>query len=140
VREKLKMRAAHLVVAVALLAGLAACSKGPQGDAGPAGAQGPKGDTGPAGPMGPMGPLGPAGPQGQQGPPSPGVRVVRTDCISGACTAECHEGEVLVTAYCGPNRHQAQFLAERTASCGPEATPGNGPLVAVCVSGAPPQQ
>ena len=131
------MRAAHLALASAILVGLAVplagCGKGPQGDPGSAGPQGPKGDPGPAGPIGPPGPPGPAGPQGQQGPPSPSVRVVKSDCISG-CTVQCREDEVLVTAYCGPTRNQAQLLGEKWASCGPEATAGNSPLVAVCVA------
>lgn len=129
------MRAAHLTVALALLLGLAGCGKGPQGDAGPTGPQGPKGEAGPVGPAGPPGPPGPAGPQGQQGKPSPSIRVVKSDCTSG-CTVQCQDNEVLVTAYCGPTRNQAQFLGERAASCGPEASPANAPLVAVCV-GAP---
>ncbi len=109
------MRAAHTVLAFVLLAGLAGCGKGPQGEAGPAGPAGPKGDTGPA------------------GPPGPGsVRIVRLDCASGSCTVECHENEVLVTAYCGPQRTQALFSKERSASCGP---PPDTPLVAVCVTG-----
>ena len=131
------MRAAHLAVATAILVGLAGtlagCGKGPQGDTGPAGPQGPKGDPGPAGPVGPPGPPGPTGPQGQQGPPSPSVRVVKSDCVSG-CTVQCRDDEVLVTAYCGPTRNQAQFLGEKGASCGPEATASNSPLVAVCVA------
>jgi hypothetical protein len=126
------MRTAHLVLAVALLAGLSGCGKGQQGDTGPAGPQGPKGDPGPVGPAGSPGPAGPVGPQGQQGPPSPSVRVVRSDCLSG-CTVQCQDGEVLVTAYCGPTRNPAQFLGEKGASCGPEASPANAPLVAVCV-------
>jgi len=128
------MRATHLVLAVALVAGLSACGKGPQGDTGPAGPQGPKGDTGPAGAIGPPGPAGPPGPQGQQGPPSETVRVVKSDCVSGACTVECHDNEVLVTAYCGPTRNPAQYLAEKSASCGPSNSPSNAPLVAVCVA------
>jgi hypothetical protein len=130
------MRAAHLALVIGLLAGLAGCGKGPQGDNGPTGPQGPKGDAGPAGPIGPPGPPGPQGPQGKEGPPSPTIRVVRSDCLSGSCTVECHDNEVLVNAYCGPTRNRAQFLGERAASCGPEATPANAPLVAVCV-GAP---
>lgn len=133
------MRAAHFALAVTLLAGLsgalAGCGKGPQGDAGPAGPQGPKGDAGPAGPVGPVGPAGPAGPQGQAGPASPSIRVIKSDCGAG-CTVQCQDNEVLVTAYCGPTRNQAQFLGERGASCGADATAANGPLVAVCV-GAP---
>ena len=121
------MRAAHLVFAFALLAGLAGCGKGPQGETGPAGPAGPKGDAGPAGPPGPKGDTGPAG------PPGPGsVRIVRSDCTSGSCTVECHENEVLVTAYCGPQRTAALFSKERSASCGPPDTP----LIAVCVAGA----
>lgn len=131
------MRVAHLAVAVAVLIGasgvLAGCGKGPQGDAGPAGPQGPKGDVGPAGPAGPAGSAGPAGPKGEAGPPGAGVRVVKSDCVSG-CTVQCQDNEVLVTAYCGPTRNQAQFLGERGASCGPTATPSNAPLVAVCVA------
>ncbi|MFZ3357909.1 MAG: hypothetical protein WCA56_07570 [Xanthobacteraceae bacterium] len=126
------MRATHLAMTVVLLAALAGCSKGPQGDAGPAGPQGPKGDAGPVGPAGPPGPPGPVGPQGQAGPPSPSIRVVRSDCVSG-CTVQCQDDEVLVTAYCGPTRNQAQFLGERGASCGPAGSVANTPLVAVCV-------
>jgi len=65
------MRAAYLVVTIALLAGLAGCGQGPKGDQGPPGPQGPNGDAGPAGPAGPTGPQGPRGlpgPQGEQGP------------------------------------------------------------------------
>ena len=130
------MRAAHLAVTAALLlavsGSLAGCGKGPQGDPGPAGPQGPKGDVGPAGPAGPPGPPGPAGPQGQAGPPSPSIRVVKSDCVSG-CTVQCQDDEVLVTAYCGPTRNQAQYLGERGASCGPTGSASNTPLVAVCV-------
>jgi hypothetical protein len=115
------MRAAYLVLAFALLAGLAGCGKGPQGDTGPAGPPGPKGDAGPAGPVGAKGDTGPAGP--------PSARVVRSDCASGSCTVECREDEVLVTAYCGPKRTPALFLKEGSASCGPPDTP----LIAVCV-------
>jgi hypothetical protein len=130
------MRAAHMVVTVALLAGLAGCSQGPKGDPGPPGPQGPKGDAGPVGPAGPLGPPGPQGPQGEQGPPAPGMRVVRSTCVQGNCTIECRDNEVLVSAYCGPNRNPATFLGERGASCGVAANAENGPLIVVCV-GAP---
>ncbi len=130
------MRIAHLALAAALLAGVsisvAGCGKGPQGDAGPAGPQGPKGDAGPVGPAGPPGPQGTAGPAGPAGLPSPSVRVVKSDCLSG-CTVQCRDNEVLVNAYCGPTRNPAQFLGERGASCGPDSSPANAPLVAVCV-------
>ena len=120
------MRPAHLVLAFALLSGLAGCGKGPQGDTGPAGPAGPKGEVGPAGPAGPAGPKGDTGPAGPSG-----VRIVRSDCASGSCTVECRDNEVLVTAYCGPNRTPALYSKERSASCGPPDTP----LVAVCVAG-----
>jgi hypothetical protein len=129
------MRAAHLALAVVLLAGLAGCGKGPQGDAGATGPQGPQGDPGPAGPMGPPGPAGPQGLKGDAGPPSPSVRVVKSDCLSD-CTIQCHDNEVLVTAYCGPTRNPAQYLGEKGASCGAAASASNAPLVVVCV-GAP---
>ena len=123
------MRVSHLVLALSLFAGLAACGKGPQGDAGPAGPQGPKGDPGLAGPPGPPGPQGESG---QPGPLSPSIRVIRSDCASG-CSVECQDNEVLITAYCGPTRNQAQFLSERGASCGPGPSASNTPLVAVCI-------
>jgi Collagen triple helix repeat (20 copies) len=135
------MRAGQWAFTTILLVGfacsLAACGKGPQGDQGPAG---PKGDvgavgpTGPAGPAGPQGPAGPAGPAGPPGPPGASVRVIRSDCTSG-CTVQCKDDEVLVTAYCGPTRNAAQILGERGASCGPDTSPANTPLVAVCVAG-----
>ncbi len=31
------------------------------------------------------------------------IRVVRSDCLNGNCTVQCHDNEVLVTAYCGPD-------------------------------------
>jgi hypothetical protein len=115
-----------------LLALLAGCSKGPKGDPGPAGPPGPKGEAGPAGAAGPVGPPGPPGPRGEPGPPSPSIRVIRMNCLSGSCTASCAGDEVLVAAYCGPERNPATFLAERQVSCGVEANAANAPLVAVC--------
>jgi Collagen triple helix repeat (20 copies) len=132
-QEKVTMHVSHLALAAALLASLAACGKGPQGDPGPAGPQGPKGDVGPAGPAGPPGPPGLQGERGPAGPPSPSIRVVRSDCVSG-CSVQCQDNEVLITAYCGPTRNQAQFLSERGASCGPAPNASNTPLVAVCVA------
>jgi hypothetical protein len=64
------------------------------------------------------------------------VRVVRSACLNGDCTIQCRDNEVLVTAYCGPNRNAATLLAERGASCGVAANAANGPLTVVCV-GAP---
>lgn len=131
------MRAASFIVTVALLAGVAGCSQGPKGDQGPAGSRGPKGDPGPAGQQGPSGPPGPQGATGQQGAPAAGMRVVRSVCPAGDCTAECRDNEVLVTAYCGANRNPATFLGERGASCGVQAGASNSPLVAVCVTAPP---
>ncbi len=129
----MKMTNAIAVAALAIL--LAACSgpQGPKGDPGPAGPPGPKGD---AGPPGPPGPAGPPGPPGAQGPPGPvtGFRILRVNCSNLACTATCNEAEVLVTAYCGPNRNAATFLTERSASCGIAPDPSNSPLVAVCAA------
>ena len=91
----------------------------------------------PNGPPGPTGPTGPAGPQGEQGPPSPTVRVVRSNCLTGECTVTCRGTEILVTAYCGPTHNRANFIGERQASCGVEATAADTPLVAVCVAAPP---
>lgn len=129
------MRASYLALALALFGTVAGCSKGPQGEQGPAGPQGPKGDPGSVGPPGPPGPSGPQGDRGAAGPPSPSIRVIRSDCVSG-CSVQCQDNEILVTAYCGANRNQAQFLSERGVSCGPVPSAANTPLVAVCV-GAP---
>ena len=101
-----------VALTLALLASLAACGKGPQGDQGPPGPQGPKGDAGPVGSAGPPGPAGPQGEKGPAGPPSPIIRVIRSDCVSG-CSVQCEGNEVLITAYCGATRNQAQFLSER---------------------------
>ena len=124
------MRVTHLALAAVLLVGLTACGKGPQGDPGPAGPAGLKGDAGPAGPAGPPGSPGPQGERGPPGPPSPSIRVIRSDCVA-SCSVQCEYNEVLVAAYCGATRNQAQSLSERGASCSPEPNPS--PLVAVCV-------
>jgi hypothetical protein len=60
------------------------------------------------------------------------LRVIRNNCLGGACTASCRGDEVLVSAYCGPSRNQPTFLGERQVSCGIEATTANAPLVAFC--------
>jgi hypothetical protein len=130
------MRLSHLAMALVLFASLAACGKGPQGEQGPPGPQGAKGEPGPAGPPGPPGPPGPQGEKGPAGPPSPSIRVIRSDCVAG-CSVQCQDNEILVAAYCGATRNQAQFLGERGASCGPVQSASNTPLVAICV-GSPP--
>jgi hypothetical protein len=126
------MHSARLMVIGLLVLSLAGCGKAPKGDPGPVGPPGPKGDTGAPGPPGPVGPVGPPGARGEQGPPSPSVRIVRSNCLGGECSASCRGDEVLVSAYCGPSRSQPTFLNERTASCGVEATAANAPLVVVC--------
>ena len=134
------MPLSRLLFALALAAAVAGCSKGPKGDPGPAGPAGLKGDPGLSGPQGPPGPPGPQGQRGPEGPPSPSVRVLRNPCVSGqgACMLTCEQDEVLVAAYCGPTRHPATFLGERSASCGVGPAPVDVPLVAVCIGPPPP--
>jgi len=117
--------------------GLAACGKGPKGDPGQPGPAGAKGDPGTAGPPGPVGPAGPQGPRGEQGPPGPSIRVIRSDCLGGVCTASCRGDEILVSAYCGPARKPANYVGERQVTCGVDATAANVPLVAICVASPP---
>jgi Collagen triple helix repeat (20 copies) len=128
------MRAWCLALTLALAVSVSGCGNGPKGDPGPQGPPGPKGDPGPPGPPGPQGPKGPAGPSGPQGPPSPNLRVLRNNCLEGGCTVSCRNDEILITAFCGPTRGAATLIDERSASCGIEARPGNGPLVAICVA------
>ena len=124
------LRLATAVCICALIAGCGQGPPGPQGQAGPQGPPGAKGDPGPRGPVGATGPQGQAGPAG----PAAAIRIVRRDCISTTCVAECAANEVLVTAYCGTNRGQATFLTERSASCGVIPNPASSPLVLVCAS------
>jgi hypothetical protein len=120
------------VMVCVLMAGCGQPQPGPKGDAGPPGPAGPKGETGAAGAPGPTGQQGPAG---QPGPAS-AVRILRLPCGTATCIAECESTEVLVTAYCGATRNAANFLTERTASCGVVPNPSNSPLVAVCAASA----
>jgi collagen triple helix repeat protein len=127
------MTTPRLLAVILACALIAACSKpepGPKGDQGPAGPQGPPGQPGASGPPGPT------GPQGAQGAPGPAstIRIVKKSCVDATCIAECNTNEVLVTAYCGPTRAAANFLTERSASCGVIPNPANSPLVAVCAS------
>jgi hypothetical protein len=125
----------RLLTAAMVCMSVAACGQpqpGPKGDAGPPGPAGPKGETGAAGAPGPTGQQGPAG---QPGPAS-AVRILRLPCGTATCIAECESTEVLVTAYCGATRKAANFLTERTVSCGVVPNPSNSPLVAVCAASA----
>jgi hypothetical protein len=91
------------------------------------------------GPMGDPGPPGPKGPQGDAGPPSTtsGIRIIRSTCDETACRVQCGENEMLLTAYCGPNRNLAIIPTERSATCR-NPMPVNSPLVAVCALMASP--
>lgn len=136
-RVLIRMGVRQRVAAVLLLALLAGCGQGPKGEPGSPGPPGPKGDPGLPGPQGQRGPPGPQGPRGEQGPPSPTIRVVRSNCLTGVCMASCREDEILVTAYCGPTRHEATILGERQVSCGVQATAANSPLIAICMAAPP---
>jgi hypothetical protein len=83
--------------------------------------KGPSGERGPAGPAGPRGPAGDSG-----------VRIVRTDCSAGNCTAECADDEVLLNAYCSPSRTPVAYPTEHSAACRP-APRGKVEVVAACV-------
>ena len=85
------------------------------------------------GPVGDQGPPGPKGPQGDAGPPSTtsGIRIVHSACDETTCRVQCSENEMLLTAYCGPNRNPAIIPTERAATCR-SPVPANNPLVAVC--------
>ncbi len=124
------MRKVALAIAFATL--VASCGQ-------PApGLQGPKGDTGPNGDPGPQGGAGPGGPPGLQGPSGPAgassdFRLVRVPCNSSlACTAECRDDEVVITAYCGIKRAPVSYLNERAVSCGINPDVSGGPIVMVC--------
>jgi hypothetical protein len=85
------------------------------------------------GPVGDQGPPGPKGPGGDAGPSSTtsGIRIVRSNCDETTCRVQCGENEMLLTAYCGPNRNTAIIPTERAATCR-SPVPANNPLVAVC--------
>jgi hypothetical protein len=67
------------------------------------------------GPRGERGPAGPTGPRGAAG--DPGLRILRGECAAGNCTVECADSEVLLNAYCNPNRTPAAFPTEHSALC-----------------------
>jgi hypothetical protein len=96
------------------------------GPAGAAGQPGPRGERGPAGPPGPPGPAGDAG-----------IRIVRTECASGNCTARCEPDEVLLTAHCGVGRAQAVYPTEHSALCRSPRSTAKVEVVAACVKSSP---
>ncbi|MBN8964305.1 MAG: hypothetical protein J0H89_02755, partial [Rhizobiales bacterium] len=75
---------------------------GPESSGRP-GQPGPRGEPGPPGPPGPQGPAGDAG-----------IRIVRIECATGNCTAQCESDEVLLTAHCGVGRAQAVYPTEHS--------------------------
>jgi hypothetical protein len=89
-----------------------------------------------AGPPGARGPAGPAGPPGPRGASSESsIRIVRADCGAGNCVAECNDDEILLSAYCSPNRPVAVYYpSEHSASCRISAARGGHfEVVAACV-------
>jgi hypothetical protein len=125
----------NIFIVIALSSCLVGCGEGaigPKGEQGVAGPAGPKGDPGPPGPQGEKGDLGPPGPPGAAAQSIGAVRVIRLGCeTASACTAECGQDEVLVTAYCGPRRTAVTLINERSVSC-PPARAATNPLVAMC--------
>jgi hypothetical protein len=128
----------NIFIVIALSICLVGCGEGaigPKGEQGVAGPAGPKGDPGPPGPQGEKGDPGapgPAGPPGAAVESTGAVRVIRLGCeTASACTAECGQDEVLVTAYCGPRRTAITLINERSVSC-PPARAATNPLVAIC--------
>ena len=133
------MRILKLPAVFALVLCVAACGKpepGPKGDQGPPGPAGPKGDPGDNGVPGPQGLAGPQGPPG----PASQMRILRQSCATQTCTLNCDEGEVLVSAYCGPQRQPPNILTERSVSCGVVPDAAKSPLVVVCLRAPGPSQ
>ena len=87
-----------------------------------------------AGPPGERGPSGPSGPPGSRGPAGDaGVRILRIDCATGNCTAECTDDEILLNAYCSPGRTPVTFPTEHSAACRAAAARGKVEVVAACI-------
>jgi hypothetical protein len=117
-------RKSRMLIAGALALAVLGCSKAAPGE---------RGEPGPAGPAGAKGDAGPRGPAGL---PGAGLRIVRASCDATACTAQCGDDEVLLSAYCGAAHNPALFPAERSASCR-SRNPANSPLVAACARSTP---
>jgi hypothetical protein len=56
---------------------------------------------------------------------------MRTTCTAAACTVECGEDEIIVTAWCGAARTAPLYPNERSATCRAKTAASN-PLMAVC--------
>jgi hypothetical protein len=82
------------------------------------------------GPAGERGPVGPAGPRGATGDAA--VRIVRSECGTGNCIAECANDEVLLNAYCNPGRTPAVYPTETSTLCRPTGR-GRVDAVAICM-------
>lgn len=90
-----------------------------------------------AGAPGERGPAGPPGPAGQRGPAGdPGIRVVRADCTTGTCGADCADDEILLSAYCSPTRGPVIYPTEHSAACRPPVGRGRVEVVAACIKAA----
>jgi hypothetical protein len=103
----------------------------PMGFVGGPEAAGRPGQPGPPGPPGERGPPGPPGPQGRAG--DAGIRIVRIECTTGNCTAQCESDEVLLTAHCGVGRAQAVYPTEHSALCRSPRSTAKVEVVAACV-------
>ena len=145
------MKFISVCFSIGLALGVAACDipglkgepgpQGPSGAAGPPGPPGPPGQPGPPGPPGPTGPAGATAAVGQTGSTdlhdsSPAVRLVRANCTTTTCSAQCNQEEEAVVAYCGPGRNPTLYSNERSATCRAR-TPANNPLVFVCIKSSP---
>jgi hypothetical protein len=128
-----RMHLRSIAVGIALSLCVSGCGQGPKGEPGAAGPPGEKGEAGPPGPPGPQGEQGPPGPPWPSAAGEGSVRVMRSNCQTATCRAECSEDEVLILAYCGPRRSVPTFVNERTVTC----PRGASPLVTACAKAPP---
>ena len=84
--------------------------------------------------VGPQGERGPAGPAGARGPAGDApIRILRVDCTAGNCTAECNDDEILLSAYCSPNRSPVAYPTEHSAVCRAQIGRVKVEVVAACL-------
>jgi hypothetical protein len=57
---------------------------------------------------------------------------LRAACNADGCSVSCNDGEIMLTAFCGPKHGAANFSSARQASCGRRAAGGDF-LVGACV-------